>query len=237
VSLFQSYPQIRLTNGSGASGVAVAEHAVALILALLKQLPALHDRQRQHHWAHEFSELELHGQTACIVGLGDVGLSVARLLRPFGVRLLGVRRRAEAVAEMDETHPVERLEAVLGRSSILILAPTLSSGSHHLIDAKELACLPRGALVINIGRGAVVNEVALIAALRSGQLGGAGLDVLEEEPPAPDSPLWDMPNVIVTPHSAAHTEATDDRAVELFLENLARLRRGDALRSEMSSSR
>ncbi len=233
VSLFQTHPHIQLTNGSGASGIAVAEHALALLLALLKRLPELGERQREHRWAHEFSAAELHGHTACIVGLGDVGLSLARILRPCGVRLLGVRRRREPVAEVDETYVVEELGDVLERCSILILAPTLNPSTQHLVGAEQLARLPRGALVINVGRGAVVDEAALIAALRDGHIGGAGLDVVEEEPLAPESPLWDMPNVMVTPHSAAHTEATDDRAVELFLENLERLRRGQVLRSLM----
>ena len=233
ISLFETYAHIQLSNGSGASGIAVAEHALALLLALLKRLPELCERQRDRRWAHEFSAAELHGQTACIVGLGDVGLSLARILRPCGVRLLGVRRQHEPVAEVDETHVVEELDDVLERCSILILAPSLNPSTHHIVGAEQLARLPSGALVINVGRGAVVDETALIAALRSGHLAGAGLDVVEEEPLAPDSPLWDMPNVIVTPHSAAHTEATDDRAVELFLENLERLRRGQALRSLM----
>src|SRR5262249_52970772 len=149
------------------------------------------------------------------------------------VRLLGVRRRREQVAEVDETYAVEDLGDVLRRCNFLVLAPTLNPSTHHLVGADELARLPSGALVINIGRGAVLDEVALISALRSGHLGGAGLDVVEEEPLPAESPLWDMPNVIVTPHSAAHTEATDDRAVQLFLENLERLRRGEALQSLM----
>jgi phosphoglycerate dehydrogenase-like enzyme len=233
VSLFETHPHIHLSNGSGASGIAVAEHALALLLALLKRLPELGERQREHDWAHEFTAAELRGRTACLVGLGDVGLSVARILRPFGVRLLGVRRQREPVAEVDETYAVEDLGDVLKRCSVLILAPTLNPSTQHLVGSDELARLPSGALVINIGRGAVVDEAALISALRSGHLGGAGLDVVEQEPLAPESPLWDMRNVIVTPHSAAHTEATDDRAVQLFLENLERLRRGQALQSLM----
>jgi phosphoglycerate dehydrogenase-like enzyme len=233
VGLFQTYPRVQLTNGSGASGIAVAEHALALLLALLKRLPELGERQREHVWAHEFTATELHGRTACIVGLGDVGLSVARVLRPCGVRLLGVRRHGEPVAEVDATYPVEQLGAALRQSSILIVAPALTSATHHLVGADELACLPSGALVINVGRGAVIDELALTSALRSRHLAGAGLDVTEEEPLPSQSPLWDMANVIVTPHSAAHTEATDDRAIQLFLENLERLREGRALRSLM----
>lgn len=233
VSLFRPFAHIQLTNGSGASGIAVAEHALALLLALLKQLPRLRDSQRDHTWQHEISVAELHGRTACVIGLGDVGRSAARLLRPFGVHVLGVRRTAEQVADVDETYPVEALHTVLERASILVLAPALTPATRRLIGPAELARLPAGALVINVGRGAVLDEAALLAALQSHHLAGAGLDVLADEPLAPESPLWDMPNVIITPHSAAHTEATDDRSVQLFLDNLERLRRGDEPRNRM----
>jgi phosphoglycerate dehydrogenase-like enzyme len=158
---------------------------------------------------------------------------VARVLRPFGVRVLGVRRGAESVPEVDETYAVDSLGSVLERSTILVLAPALTPATRRMVGAAELARLPAGALVINVGRGAVLDEAALIAALQAGHLGGAGLDVLVDEPPAPDSPLWDMSNVIITPHSAAHTEATDDRSVELFVDNLSRLCRGQPLRSRI----
>jgi phosphoglycerate dehydrogenase-like enzyme len=222
LTLFSPYPHIRLSNGSGASGIAVAEHALALLLALVKRLPELQEHQRNRAWRHDFSAAELHGQTACVVGLGDVGRHTARLLRAFGVHVVGVRRTAEPVDEVDETLSIDQLPAALERASILVLAPALTASTKGLIGAAELARLPAGALVINIGRGAVLDEPALVAALRGGHLAGAGLDVLAQEPPAPDSPLWDLPNVLLTPHSAAHTEATDDRSVELFLEKLQR---------------
>ena len=234
VQLFEPYPHIALSNGSGASGIAVAEHALALLLALLKRFPTLSESQRRHAWPREFPAFELHGRTVGIVGLGDVGRSVARVLRPFGVTLLGVRQRPEPVPEVDETFTSDRLAEVLRRCSIVILAPPLNARTRHMIGAAQLAELPAGAYLINVGRGATVDEAALIDALRAGRLAGAGLDVLEDEPPAPDSPIWDMPDVIVTPHSAAHTEATDDRSVRLFLENLDRLREGRPLLSPMN---
>ena len=237
VRLFDPFPHIQLTNGSGASGIAVAEHAIALLLALFKRLPTLRESQQRHEWPREFPAFELYGHTVGIVGLGDVGLSVARLLRPFGVRLLGVRRRPESVAEVDETFTTEALGDVLARCSILILAPPLTGATRHMIGAAELAQLPTGAYIINVGRGATVDEAALIAALRDGGLAGAGLDVLEDEPLAADSPLWDMPNVIITPHSAAHTEGTDDRSVLLFLDNLQRFCEARPLLSPMARNR
>jgi phosphoglycerate dehydrogenase-like enzyme len=229
LNVFRQFPQVQLTTGSGASGIAVAEHALALLLALLKRLPELGKHQAERSWRHEFTAAELHGQTVCIVGLGDVGRSTARLLRAFGVRILGVRRGGEPLPEVDEMHTPAALASVLRRSTVLILAATLTPETRHMIGAQQLAQLPPGALVINVARGAVMDEMALIESLRTGHIGGAGLDVLVNEPPAPDSPLWDLPNVILTPHSAAHTTGTDDRAVALFLDNLERFRRGDPL--------
>lgn len=233
VSLFEPYPHIQLTNGSGASGIAVAEHALALLLALLKGLPELHQAQQHKAWRHDFTAPELRGRTVTIVGLGDVGRSVARLLKPFGVTTLGVRRTADPITDVDETLTTNDLDTALKRSSVLILAPALTPETRGLIGAARLALLPPGALMINVGRGAVLDEAALVDALNSGHVAGAGLDVLAEEPPPPESPLWDMPNVILTPHSAAHTEATDDRSVELFLENLSRFQRGEPLVNRM----
>jgi len=234
LNVFRQFPQVQLTTGSGASGIAVAEHALALLLSLLKRLPELGNYQAERAWRHDFTAAELHGQTVCIVGLGDVGRSTARLLRAFGVRILGVRRGGEPLPEVDEMHTPATLANVLRRSSILILAATLTAETRKMIGAAELALLPPGALVINVARGAVMDELALVESLRDGHLGGAGLDVLVDEPPPPESPLWDMPNVILTPHSAAHTRGTDDRAVALFLDNLERFRRGDPLVNRVS---
>ena len=232
LDLFRAFPRVQLTNGSGASGIAVAEHALATLLALYKGLPRLYDAQRQHTWL-EFPAAELHGQTACIIGLGDIGRSIARLLRPFGVRLLGVRRTPRAVPEVDETHTVDALGALLERSSIVILAAPLTPASQHLLGEPELQRLPAGAYLINVGRAGVVDTAALTRALQTGHLAGAGLDVFDAEPLAADSPLWSLPNVIVTPHSSAHTQPTDDRSVQLFLDNLDRFRRGEPLHSRL----
>jgi phosphoglycerate dehydrogenase-like enzyme len=233
LQLFDAFPAVELTNGSGASGIAVAEHVLAVLLALYKRLPELYDNQRRREWVRDFNVCELHQQAACIIGLGDIGRSIARVLRPFGVHLVGVRRQAEPVEEVDETHTLATLGTALARSNIVILAAPLTPETHHVLGAAALRHIPRGAYLINVGRGALVDQAELIDALRSGQLAGAGLDVFEEEPLAAESPLWSLPNVIVTPHSSAHTQPTDDRSVHLFLANLERFRRGESLLSRM----
>jgi phosphoglycerate dehydrogenase-like enzyme len=164
-----------------------------------------------------------------ILGLGDLGRAIARVLRPFGAHVIGVRRSAEPVPEVDRTLPVSALREALPAANILIIAASLTADTRGLIGAPELALLPRGSYVVNVARGGLLDEAALIAALQSGHLAGAALDVFEREPLPPESPLWSMPNVIVTPHAAAHTEATDDRAVDLFAANLRRFLDGEPL--------
>jgi phosphoglycerate dehydrogenase-like enzyme len=228
LQLFDQHPRIVLTNGSGAAGVAVAEHVMTVLLALLKRLPELQQLQQRREWPW-FTNAELQGSTALILGLGDLGRAIARVLRPFGAHVIGVRRAAEPVPEVDRTLPVSALHEALPAANILIIAASLTADTRGLIGAPELALLPRGSYVVNVARGGLLDEAALIAALQSGHLAGAALDVFEREPLPPESPLWSMPNVIVTPHAAAHTEATDDRAVDLFAANLRRFLDGEPL--------
>ena len=212
----------------------MAEHALALLLALLKRLPDLREAQNVHEPGATTSPRPSSTAAPCASSVWATSdKSVARLLRAFGLHIIGVRRAREPVAEVDETVAVTALDSALGRSSILILAPALTPETRGLVGAPQLAQLPPGALVINVGRGAVLDESALVDALKSGRIAGAGLDVLAEEPPAHESPLWAMPNVVITPHSAAHTEATDDRSVQLFLENLGRFQRDEPLHNPM----
>jgi phosphoglycerate dehydrogenase-like enzyme len=236
VQLFEPYPRITLTNGSGASGVAIAEHVLTVVLALTKRLPTLLDNQRAHRWEWRFDVSELHGQTACIVGMGDLGRSIARLLRAFGVHTIGIRRAPEPVPDVDETYPTIRAAGVLERATWLILAAPLTPETAGMVAPAELGRLPRGACVVNVGRGPVLDEPALIAALQSGHLGGAALDVLTHEPLPAESPLWDLPNVIITPHASAHTSASDDRSIEIFVDKLARFRRGEPLDHQIERS-
>jgi phosphoglycerate dehydrogenase-like enzyme len=229
LQLFADFPHVVLTNGSGASGLAVAEHTLSLMLALVKRLPETLEFQHERRWVWGFEATELRGQTACIVGLGDVGRRIAHLLRAFGVSSIGIRRRAESVPEVERVHASVGEPGVLEHAQWLILAASLNAATRHMIGAAELARLPRGAYVVNVGRGQLIDEAALIEALHSGHLAGAGLDVLATEPLPAESPLWSMSTVIITPHSAAHTRATDDRSIDIFVDKLARFRRGDTL--------
>jgi phosphoglycerate dehydrogenase-like enzyme len=223
---------VRLTTSSGASASAVAQMAILLMLALARDLPGRLAAQRERRWAPEPGE-DLEGKVAAVVGLGPIGLEIARLARAFDMRVIGVRRRPVG-DEPCETWPMTRLGELLGLADYVVLALPLTSDTRHVIDARALARMRPGARLVNVGRGELVDEAALAAALREGRLAGAALDVFEREPLPETSQLWDVPGVILTPHVAASTPATHHHAAELFVENLGRWVRGQALRNEVT---
>lgn len=222
---------IRLTTSSGANAVPIAQTAIWYLLALSRGAERWRDAQRRKAWErHEVVELE--GRTLGVVGLGPIGTEVARIGAALRMRVVGMRRTPTG-DEPCETWPLARIDELCAIADALVLALPLAPGTHHLLDARRIALLPHGALVVNVGRGALIEEPALVEALASGALGGAGLDVFEVEPLPVESPLWSLPNVIVTPHNAGDAEGNLHRATAIFLDNLARWRRGDALRNEV----
>lgn len=225
---------VTLTTSSGATAATIALSVTGAVIALAREFPAVMDAQRQRAWVPlrgSRTPRDLAGQTALVVGLGPVGREIARLLKAVGLRVIGVRRSDSPVDACDETISFDRLREALPRADWVILACPLSDLTRGLIDAEALAALPAGARLLNVSRGAVVDEEALVAALRSGQLAGAYLDVFTREPLAPDSPLWTLPNVIVSPHSSSYSHGYADRVGEIFLDNLARWRDGLPLRN------
>jgi phosphoglycerate dehydrogenase-like enzyme len=218
-----------LTNGSGPHGPALGEFVVGALLALWKHLPAFLEAQREGRWRTDLPIAELAGKTVGIVGTGALGGAGARLLRPFGATVIGVSRSGAAMPDFDEVHRPDALPGLLPQLDALVLAAPLTAQTRDLIGAAELALLPRGALLVNISRGELLDETALIAALRSGQIGGAALDVVRDEPLAPDAELWRLPNVIITAHSVDATPETLPRSFELFVANLERALRGEPL--------
>jgi len=223
---------VRLTTSSGANAVPIAQTVLLYLLALSRDLARWQDAQQRRAWEpHEVVDLQ--GLTLGVVGLGPIGLEVARLGAALRMRVIGMRRSPRG-DEPCETWPITRLDELLPRANALALALPLSGDTRHLLDARRIALLKRGAWLVNVGRGALVDEAALVAALQSGQLGGAGLDVFEVEPLPPGSPLWTLPNVIVTPHNSGDSPGNQVRAAEIFLDNLARFVRGEALRNEVA---
>jgi phosphoglycerate dehydrogenase-like enzyme len=215
---------IVLTNGAGSHGAAVAEHVLALLLAHYKQLKAAITAQATQRWSVPAGLDELRGKTVGILGLGDLGRSIARLLIPFGTTVLGLRRSGLPVDEVSATYRPDQLGEFLPRLDVLVIAVPLTQRTSGLIGAEQLALLRPGAVLVNVGRGKVVAHDALLAVLASGHLGAALLDVFAIEPLPRDSPLWSAPNVLVTAHCADSTEQTEQRCLDLMLANVARFR-------------
>ena len=221
---------IRLTHSAGSSATPIAHTVIMHILALCRGARPLAIAQSEHRWA-DCEVTDVEGRTLGIVGLGSIGGEVARLAQQFGMRVIGFRRSPRG-DEPCETWPAVRLHELLPILDDLVLTAPLTDETRNLIGVEELALLPRGAHIINVGRGQLIDEPALIAALQSGQIGGAALDVFVVEPLPAENPLWDMPNVIVTPHSAGGTALATQRAADIFAENLGRYLRAEPLINE-----
>lgn len=223
---------ILFTTASGVHATPLAEFVLFALLAFAKDFPRLVRDQAAHRWV-RYCGRELRGTTAGIVGLGRVGRAVARACHGLGVRVIGTRRTAAgsdtAIEGVDMIVPSGELPAMLREVDALVLACPLTPETKGLIGAAELRSMKRGAIIVNIARGAVVDETALIAALRDAHLGGAALDVAATEPLPADSPLWDLPNVLISPHSASTADTENAKLTDLFCENLGRYVRGEAL--------
>ena len=232
---------VRLTTAAGASAEPIAQTAIAGLLLLARSFPRWLDAQRRRAWeplAPDAIPRDLRGQTLVVYGLGAIGSEIARLARALGLRVIGVRHSPARGGEPgDELVPPARLRELLPRADWLAIACPLSAETRGSIDAAALALLPRGARVLNVARGEIVDEPALVAALREGRLGGAYLDVFAQEPLPVESPLWSLPNVIATPHNSAASRGNEARQLEIFLDNLARYGRGEPLRNELGAAR
>jgi phosphoglycerate dehydrogenase-like enzyme len=227
---------IVLTSARGVRARAMAEHVLAVTLALARQLHTAIRRQAAHVWS--LDELEasgrirtLKGARMGIIGLGAIGTEVASLAAPFGMRVAALRKRVGRAipAAVDQVLPPERLPELLAASDVVVLAAALTPETRGLIGREALGHIKRGALLVNVGRGTLIDDDAVVAALEDGRLGGAALDVFTREPLDPSSPYWDLPNVIVTPHISGGMEDYWTPLVGLFADNLRRFERGEPL--------
>ena len=220
---------IVLTNGAGIGAIPISEYVVMGLLAGLKGLPAMVRAQDRREWLKSPpSMVEMHGKRALIYGYGGIGRAICERLRPFGVEVTGVRRNPGGEPGVIAA---EDWEARLPETDLLILSVPLTGATSALVGKAQLALLPKGAWIANIARGGLIDEAALIAALKSGHLGGAYLDVTDPEPLPPESELWSLPNVILTPHASWATEHLLERAAEIFVDNFDRYLRGAELRN------
>jgi D-2-hydroxyacid dehydrogenase (NADP+) len=224
---------IRLASARGVNARAVAEHAMALILALSRRLPEARDNQRAKVWRGMIGDLsgredELAGKTLMVVGLGDIGDRLARLAKAFDMNVVGLRRDpASGRGAADSVHAMSELNALLPDADFIALTCPLTPETENLIDAAALSRMKPAAHLVNVARGRVVDEVAMILALQARHIAGAAIDVTAEEPLAPTSPLWEMEHVLITPHTAGETRRYEDNVIEILRDNLDRLWRDD----------
>lgn len=231
-------PGVTVANAGDSWSPAVAEHAVALMLALGRGIPAAIDAQKAGRWTQSSLSpglRSLHGRTLVVVGWGSIGRETAVRVRAFGMRVVGVSRRALPDPLLDESHAVIDLDTVLSRADVVLVTVPAGARTRGLIGARQLAACPKGALLINVARGNVVDRAALMAALDSGHLGGAGIDVTDPEPLGDDDPLWRTPNLLITPHvSGATGPAGMARLADIVGANVERFVRGEAPRHLVS---
>jgi phosphoglycerate dehydrogenase-like enzyme len=216
-----------ITNNSGVHASNIAEHVLGLMLAFARRLPFQIRGQIDHEWRDESGRsgvFELGGQTLLLVGTGDIGSAIAARGKCFGMTVIGIRRRADLnrSVEFDEQYGIDHLGEHLPRADHVVVATPLTARTRRLFDGANIAKMKRGAYLYNIGRGQIIDSVAMIEHLRKGHLGGAGLDVTDPEPLPSDSPLWDMENVIITSHTSGSTPKYWDRAFVVLHENIRR---------------
>ncbi len=226
-----------VTSASLVHRIPVAEHALALIMALARRLPdSLSMKQRRHWgqsdvWSGEPFRKEVNGATMGILGMGGIGLELAKRAKALGMYVIGLRRSAEAAESVDEMLGSDGLPALLSRSDYVVLALPDTAQTRHIIGASVLRLMKKDAYLINVGRGTAIDEAALLQALREGVIAGAALDVTEKEPPPPESPLWDAPNLLLTPHigSATSPDYLWRRQYHVLADNLRRYLKGERL--------
>ncbi len=244
------YPQARtqpfvLTNARGIHAIPMAEHVFGMLLTFARQLHHARAAQLAGTWPSVSFDpstatrndalfiddlFELAGKTMVVIGVGAIGGRTAEIAQAFGMRVIGVRRDpSRTMPGIAQMVSPDQLLAVLPEADVVVSAAPYTAETHHQLDAAAFRAMKNRAIVINMGRGGTIDEEAMIAALQNGEIAGAGLDVFETEPLAADSPLWQMPNVLITAHYAGDTPHYDERMLEIFLDNLARYQAGRPL--------
>lgn len=223
-------PDLVFTNNTGAYDVPIAEHVIAMLFAASKRIPGHLLTQARHEWKRDLEHTELRDATLVILGLGSIGGELARLASGLGMRVLGVRRDASRlVPGVERVVPPEQLGLLAAEADYLAVTSALTPATRGLVSAEVIARLRPHAWVVNIARGAIIDEPALIAALEERRIGGAALDVFAVEPLPADSPLWNLDNVIVTPHVSNSSPRVRQRSLALVVENVRRFKAGEPL--------
>ena len=224
---------VRLCSASGVNARAVAEHAIALMLAISRRLPEARDHQHKKFWRGMIGDLtqredEIGGKTVLIVGTGKIGSHLAGLCKAFGMKVLGIRRDpSKGTDGCDSIHGMGELVKLAPQADYVVLACALTPETTGLMSAAAFAAMKPSATFVNVARGKVADEAALIATMKAGKIAAASIDVTAEEPLPAVSLLWELPNVFITPHTAGETRAYEDNVIDILLENLDRLWRGE----------
>jgi len=228
---------IAVSNTRGVQAVPIAEHVMAVTLALARQIPFVVENQQRARWAQNDFMGErlpwlLRGRTLGLIGVGTIGSEIAKRAEAFGMRVIALRRRPAygTIGHVERVYGKEELAEFLGQCHVLVICAPLTPETHSMMGAVQFAQLPRGAVVINVGRSKIIDTDALMDALESGHLGGASLDVFPQEPLPSDHPLWKTPNVILTPHTSGFRQGHWDEVIDLFGDNLDRWLRGEPLK-------
>lgn len=219
----EAFDRILFTTSAGVHADPLAEFAVFGVLAGAKDLHRLQAHQRKHEWALRWTMSRVSRQRIVVVGLGNIGRATAQKLAALGATVIGVHRRPVVAEGVHEVVPLERLGAALSQADAVVLALPGTDVTHRMVDAQVFAAMRPGITFVNVGRGSTVDEEALVAALQDGTVGFAALDVFAVEPLPASSPLWDLPNVVISPHGASITDDEDRLIAELFAENASRL--------------
>lgn len=228
---------LTLTNFSGIAAPNIADHVIALLYAFARGLPELFARQQRKEWGDDApTTFEPTGQTMAILGLGDIGEALAERASALGMTVVAMQRHPTTPPEgVDETVASDELPDLLKEADHVVLSLPLTKQTEGMFGAKQFALMRRSAYLYNVGRGPLIDQEALIAALREGHLAGAGLDVTDPEPLPADSPLWALPNVIITGHNAAATPLLWERGIVLLEENVGRFLKGEDLKNEVDT--
>jgi len=212
---------IQLTSANGVHSYPISETIFAYILGFTRLIHTYVRQQQEKVWHHAKLRGEIHNKTMAVLGTGKIGQETAKIAKAFGMKVLGVRHSGKAAENVDEMYQPHQLDKVLPHSDYVVVTLPLTEDTHHLIGTEQFKQMKNDAFFVNIGRGPIVDEKALIEALENNEIAGAGLDVFEKEPLEESSPLWEMENVILTPHTAGATEFYNQRVIEdIFIPNL-----------------
>jgi phosphoglycerate dehydrogenase-like enzyme len=229
--------KLTVTNAAGVAAEAMVQYIIGGILHFTLGLAGFAQQQREHAWNAAGTVETVTGRTMAILGLGKTGQAVAKVAKALGMQVVGVRARPAPTPNVDRVEPMAQLHAVLGIADFVVVCLPLTSATRGLVDAAAFDALKPGAILADVSRGTIVRQAALLDALKSGRLKGAVLDVFETEPLPKDNPLWDMENVIVTPHCSSVYDGWERRSMEMFCDNLDRWQRGEPLQNIVDPSR